>query len=909
MLITLSSKNENNHANFSNYFHDTLVIPQNAIISLISASITTVDGETVITVPANQGIRVMTDIYNIIDYPFPEGTFTLSAFCDAFNRDTNSLYSSILWRVQLEDNDDETVSLSIYRQQSPRADYNILIPWWDDFGYFANFDRNWQTYFKSNSLWKPELGNNIPGIQSPPTAIGSNTNLAGFLGNGSTYNIVSAYNTTSTSNGWPRISYLAPGAVMGQDYRTHNWGDFMGMFYFMTNAHQQATISLTDNKINGDGTLYTKELNNLKCYYEFKANKKLDIHILGADRVDQEIVTDQEYYPGDIFLCRTIGRDWDNGQPGGYNMGLKFKRYTNGGLQLWLPLDWNNAAPGWEYNSGQGMIGGEAPGYNGEGQTFMSTMSGNLPLTPHQIYLAHNWGENKLGWRAGAGIVMDSAGAVVNGGQFIQDEFVMVAPGTTVNVEGGITRMPNGNALKLNRNTPAGSRQRLKLFERNGFQLLPGKTESLNTDLPSLIVFSFRLDSSDGTTGHCILGNGGGGSQQTLELDTAGGATQVQFWDSALNVHNVKFPTINITSGVKYTFGIATHGVYQDTGVFQFKIYIMEENGNSEVLVVPATGGVKDLARIQCIGGKVPETGADDSQFMNGNIWDFRYYQHSEYSHITGTTYWDEVFNNVANHTINTGGGTPDTYPRSWYGALDGELLWAPNVNNDNEWVMLPYGGANQFNNWLVERGAVGVNATGDNWWDFSNMNFSNVVSVKSNLRQELQSTSYGASINAGSGKSIVDSSRLDSDTALNTLKLYDQPAQPVGDYAYQEMSNATFDNFGPVVEWGGNTAVAFANTDNARNINIENLPHRSADGNRHTISRTIYQLPSVMDSDNVGDNIKRSLVVPQKVKIPLNNPSDVILNNLEVRITNEEGVEDDTLVGTSNVVIEIMDS
>jgi hypothetical protein len=332
----------------------------------------------------------------------------------------------------------------------------------------------------------------------------------------------------------------------------------------------------------------------------------------------------------------------------------------------------------------------------------------------------------------------------------------------------------------------------------------------------------------------------------------------------------------------------------------------MEENGNSETVVVPATGGVKDLALIQCIGGKVPDTGADDSQFMNGNIWDFRYYQHSEYAHITGTTYWDEVFNNVANHTINTGGGTPDTFPRSWYGALEEDKLWEPTKNNDNDWGMLPFGSLDPFKNWLVEKGAVGPNATGDNWWDFSNMNFSNVVSSHSNLRIELQSASYPATQLASSGKSIIGSSRNDMDTALNTLKLYDQPGKKTEDFSWISMNDASFNEFDDVLRWGGQNAVAFASSDNARNINIENLPQRSADGNRHTLSKTIYQLPAVMDSEAEGDNVVRSLVVPQKVKIPLKNPGEMSINNLEVKITNEEGIEDDTLAGTTNIVVEI---
>ena len=55
-----------------------------------------------------------------------------------------------------------------------------------------------------------------------------------------------------------------------------------------------------------------------------------------------------------------------------------------------------------------------------------------------------------------------------------------------------------------------------------------------------------------------------------------------------------------------------------------------------------------------------------------------------------------------------------------------------------------------------------------------------------------------------------------------------------------------------------------------------------------------------------MGDRVQRSLTVPQKIKIPFKNPGNFPINSLEVKITNEEGVEDATLVGTTNIVIEI---
>ena len=903
MLITLSSKNEGNNANFTNFLSDTIMIPEEGLISLISASIITVDGETVLTVPDGQGIYVMCDIYNIVDYPIPAGTFTISQICDDFNNNDNSLYSNIIWIPRLEDKGDGTVTLKLNRRQGVDPRYNNLIPWYDNFGYFANYYRNWQSFFRSNSFWRgvtPSEG--LPGIVSPVGGIGGDSTCAGWIGDGSKYEFISSYNQTENSFGAPRFSYLVPASINQQNYRTHEWGDFMGLFYFNTNAHQQATITLSNSKINANGTSYlARSFTERKCYFDFKVNKKLDIHLIDENNDDNIVVADKEYYPGDVFLCRTIGRSWQQGTLGGNNLGLSFKRYSNGGLQFWLPLDWREIpASGWEYNNGQGNIGGVV-GYAGEGQTFNSTLSASTGQSAYEIYNLHNWGENKLGWRAGGGMVMDGGGVITNAGQFILDEYIQTAGVTSVQVEGGVSRMPNGNAVRFNRN----SKQRLNLFERNLTQLLPGKTESFDTILPSLIVFSFRLDSSDGMLTHTLLGSGVGG-EVAVRMTTGGGVAQIVFFDSTDTIHSGSFATINITTAVKYTFGIATHGNYQDTGIYQYKIYIMEEDGSTETLVVPANNGVNNLAPIQLIGGKLNPT-IDVKDTMNGNLWDFRYYQHSEYDHIVGTTYWDEVFNGVANYTINTNGGLPATYPKEWFGSFGApEDLYAPDPTSDKDWNLLPYDALSTFFNWNVVRPNV-VNASGDNWWDFSNMNFSNNVSTHHNLRQELDVGSYPTTTLNGSGKSIIHAGRSDSNIAKNILKLFDTNFTPTSlDYNWITMPDATFTQFNEVVEFGGVQEVAFSSTDNARNINIENLPHRSADGNRHTLSKTIYQLPSVMDSDKMGDRVQRSLTVPQKIKIPFKNPGNFPINSLEVKITNEEGVEDATLVGTTNIVIEI---
>ena len=896
MLITLSSKNESNNARFTNYFNDTITIPKDAFISLISASIVTQDGETLITVPADQGLYILWDIYNIVDYPLPTGTFTLSQFVDTFNSSIDTTGSHAIWIPKMEDDNDESITLNFNRRNNTRL-ITQEIPWFYEFGYWPTMLEAWETYVNSHSYWRGTTspGSALPTISKPTPSLGADVSATGFMGDGAAYEMVSHYSGATGMFGTNEFTQFLIGDIAnGNNPLTHNWGDFMGMFYFNTDAHQQATITLSNNAyVNGTAN-YEKELGERKTYYDFKVNKKVDIHIIRESGADDIVAGDIEYEPGDLFMTRTIGRDMT--EPYGNGLGLSFSKYTNGGLLLWIPYDPIGSTGTLQYNEGDGY--GTATNYNGNNINLY--MGDGANVTQENLYkFVFDTGSNKLGWRAGSGDNRISGGFRATNGDYILDEFI--ADGVNaVQIERN-SRMPNAGMIKFNRNT----HQRHSLFERSGNQLFTGKTESINTDLPTIIMFGFRLE-NDGTDGHCILGHGGGGSQQTLELSTSGGGTQVQFWNSANVVTNTKFSTINIDADTDYYFAIATHGDYTDTGTHKIKCYVMTAAGVVHSVVEDAA--VKDLALIQCIGGKLPAPTGDDSQYMNGNIWDFRVYQHSEYAQVAGTTYWDNLFTSIANYTINSN-TTPThaDWPDAWYNRMIRTQLWTPTAATNNDWNMRPFNTTDRYLNWLVERPAVG-NSSGNTWFDFMNMNYSSVASTFHNKRTAvLNQDSARAFQLAATTKSLVNGAAADSNTSKNTLKLYIDENGNTHDYRLaNRLINLAYDNHGVVQTIVGEEEIAFAGADNIRNINIENLPQRALDGNRHTISKTIYQLPSVMDWDPVGDSQKKSLVVPSRVHIPLNNLEEFPVNSLEVRITTEEGVDDTSLDGTSNIVVEI---
>ena len=81
------------------------------------------------------------------------------------------------------------------------------------------------------------------------------------------------------------------------------------------------------------------------------------------------------------------------------------------------------------------------------------------------------------------------------------------------------------------------------------------------------------------------------------------------------------------------------------------------------------------------------------------------------------------------------------------------------------------------------------------------------------------------------------------------------------------------------------------------KNINVEipNLPHKSLNGVTRTRSKTIGQVPvnSINSERLERDNLDViSAYPPSKNWIALNNPGDIVLNELQVKLSDVRGVE-----------------
>ena len=94
---------------------------------------------------------------------------------------------------------------------------------------------------------------------------------------------------------------------------------------------------------------------------------------------------------------------------------------------------------------------------------------------------------------------------------------------------------------------------------------------------------------------------------------------------------------------------------------------------------------------------------------------------------------------------------------------------------------------------------------------------------------------------------------------------------------------------------------------EHAINVEIQNLPQRSFNGMSHNISSSIYEVPiNNATTRKVGDVDLVGYVPPTKIWHPLKNSGIIVLNELEVNISDEQLITKTNLIGATNVAIEI---
>lgn len=90
--------------------------------------------------------------------------------------------------------------------------------------------------------------------------------------------------------------------------------------------------------------------------------------------------------------------------------------------------------------------------------------------------------------------------------------------------------------------------------------------------------------------------------------------------------------------------------------------------------------------------------------------------------------------------------------------------------------------------------------------------------------------------------------------------------------------------------------------------VHIENLPHRTMNGTTGNLSKAIYEIQSDADRKDIDDE-KRVITttIPEKIRIPLNNAGNVVINQFDVLLTDQEDKELTNILDHTSLTLEIL--
>ena len=867
MLINLSSTGESSPSKFTNYFLDNITLKPNSKLCLIRASLTRNATHLSFTLPAGITISyrtspydVITKVLNVTDTRYTADTLTdrLNVFLISYG------YEIEAYTDKVGEHDFE-VNITSFVNNTKWVNVNL------NEHIFGNSVDFFMSHKQCKMLGGADLtlptidqGNELRGVrfenvlrQGFGGGWGSNITIpTGQINKGS-------YNMTTNADGFGSsfFTYVNPpindNFYVVIDYATFNdiddrytTGGAAGMIGW-GNAHP---VKFTYNAIGTTNAL------------QGRLNLSLKDHTNNA--LDNIITT--PINPGDVIQYKV-----EAGQTAGaYDTENLFspliKKRGHYGLILWIPN--KIVAGGGVYFFNDHFCRYES--YN----AYWNAYGTNALLEQHlNTY-------NMYGARAGRG---------QKGSEEIQIDGAfrsVINPGTTTGIN--ILSSPGNlwdkcpfyraysNASGFTNNADFGQ---YHLLDVNG---IPSGVQ------PTFYSCTFGLQNKAGHTTQTKRGFLGGVTvKETLVFNTAGTVTPDC---TIIEKDGITNHALNLVNGT----GIRIPWAFANIYLFQLKMF-GSANPNGMVMVTDLTtsevyfstvtftaGGLDELKQICACD----ETLVDNQQYLHGYVYDWRIYQHNLNSD-TSLTSWDALVLDQRNYYSGAG---------AWSDATGGP--YGKTIEEDlytlGEFKYCNFGADNNQLTQTPFISSEGTPTIYDNaWYNFTDVFFYPCVRMSSADRVT-NLTPYHIYDDAGQG--VVASNDLDS--FLN-FENYNRVTE-----VHIEAQNTNDQNLStdPIALTQSEQSEVDID-DKIFNVEIKNLPHRTYNGTINTFDKTIYTIGSLINGKTIENKRVIELYPPQKTFIELNNAGDLVLNQLEVQISDEFGIQETDLQQETHLTLEII--
>ena len=319
-----------------------------------------------------------------------------------------------------------------------------------------------------------------------------------------------------------------------------------------------------------------------------------------------------------------------------------------------------------------------------------------------------------------------------------------------------------------------------------------------------------------------------------------------------------------------------------------------------------------ELPQYAFLGSACPtdETATETAKFINADVWDWRLNQANEPQALFTIEPFQKQHNLIAQYSLGIRDDYPDTY-----------FLGQQTVNR-------PFDGSTQDNGFAdyAVLGQPDVRApigcvwkkTGGNEPSHSNAYaFTDVFTPMTRSLDNANRTTDTVVVGDATADDL-NHLKVHTDSGDNVLVKGEVPSVALTEeIAYTGGSPAVAETDYTDVTTDGATVIATITGDQIQpaaaaeeqlvNVCVSNLPQRSFNGRTRTLTNSIYEVPlNNANSKVIEETTTVGFIPPQKIWHPLNNPTDIALNQLDIRVADEEMRTKQSLVGPTHVALEI---
>ena len=867
MIINLSSNGQTSHSNFINQFTDNIVIKPNSKICLTRVSLVRDGKQTKITIPAGTTMSFRYTPYDVITQIInaTDTTYTADTLTDRLNALFGGLKSfNYTFKARATDTG-ENIEIEFTSYLDNATWQNTTL---QDF-IFTDGDKERQMNIASAKLISGgtiPTGNINSDLELRSVLWSTSNDTAGFgakwgnnytvITNQGNKNAFNMYNSGGNQFGSSFITIVNPTFTSSQEIR-------IGPGVYDDVADDYSLIPIPGNLGN----------NNWYLQVFFGASNNNDIQngllymaMYNNETETHEIVDNgQPWYCGDTIEIYVDGVTGDGTEPIGELFTFNAKCHSRNGLIGWIP---------------SGLSGTKF--WNVETPSYMSPADYWMKYRDDLDSLEDFWDGNKMyGSRLGRGI--DETQIVKETVEYRTTVGIASVPITYSSVPVGLRGVGNFPFYRAYTS--------LSAISNNvdiGCHTTIGATGLPIENVPTLFTCVFQLVSKAFFTTNTIRTLFAGPTQNIIKIDTAGTT-----FDLEITEKDGTNTLINLVDGA----GVRI--VFNNTSNYflSVKSYGFSINPQVDIIITDLTNNVDYTGTATLMGSgmdNILHIGGNPGSLLNtyylhGYLGDFRFYQKPV--DITGDiTYWNNTVTYLKTYYDDTG---LDESEKAYFGANR-----TFDIYTDSEKKYGNYGSADHTNTMTPAVMRIG----GDTIYDPAGYNFSDIFFFPMQTMPDAnRDTSLSVDAYNYAGVGIVSSNELND---ILDIKDYDETTQTALQVQTSPSGQDTIDN--PI--FSTKTEVEQIDIeDKIFNIQIKNLPHRNYNGAISNFDKTIYQIGSLINAKTIENQRIIEIYPPQKVFTNLDNAGDLVLNQLEVAITDELNITETDLKANTNLTVEIL--